>query len=297
MSNQEQTAPLRVVTFNVLPIALQMVMRWAADSGNRLILAVTTPGPSTRRTPSYRELVAAAPPELDVLVTTRLRRVALPLIRELRPDLIVCFSFPYRLPPELWACARYGAVNLHPAPLPAYRGPNVMRLFYEGWPTFGATLHWMADDYDTGNMLSQQTAPLPTDVTPQSIMALWPALITSAFAEGIARAVAGEPGVPQDHSQASYAAPFTEDEYWLDWRESRQVLQRKTTALNLLGGAHAQALIQGQPYSIAQINPLPAVGATESAGTVLEKKADGFVIQVGDGQVHVIPHPLPAAVG
>ncbi len=49
-------------------------------------------------------------------------RVALPLIRELRPDLIVSFTFPYRVPPEITAIPRYGAVNLHPTVLPAIAG-------------------------------------------------------------------------------------------------------------------------------------------------------------------------------
>ena len=291
MSNLQSTSPLRVVTFNVLPIAFQMVNRWAVETGNKLVLAVTTPGPSTRRTPSYREIVAAAPVDLDLLVTTRLRRVALPLIRELKPDLIVCFSFPYRLPPELCAIPRYGAVNLHPTPLPAYRGPNVMRLFYEGWHSLGATLHWVAEDYDTGNILSQQAAPLPKEVTPQTIMSLWPSLIMRAFSEGIARAVAGEPGTPQDHSQASYAAPFTEAEHWLDWREPMHVIQRKATALNLMGAAQAQAQINDQPYHIEQVTPLPPMATpmptVATAGTVLQENEKDLVIQVGDGQMQV----------
>ena len=160
------TTPLRIVTFNVLPFAFDIVTRWAAQAGHRLVLTVTTPGPTSRRGKSYQQIVTNAPPELDVLVTTRLRKVALPLIRALEPDLIVSFTFPYRIPPEIRAIPRLGAVNLHPTPLPAYRGPNPMRLFYEGWPTMGATLQGMDDDFDTGLMLSQQTAPLPPSLPP-----------------------------------------------------------------------------------------------------------------------------------
>src|SRR5947209_12887830 len=107
---------LRIVTFNVLPIAYQMIAQWATQTNNKLLLVVTTPGPSTRRTPSYRGVVQSAPPGQEVLVTTRLRTVALPLIRELKPDLIVSMSFPYRILPEITAIPRFGAVNLHPAP-------------------------------------------------------------------------------------------------------------------------------------------------------------------------------------
>ena len=66
---------LRIVTFNVLPPAYLMIARWAEQTGNKLVLVVTTPGPPTRRMPMYTGVVAGAPPEQDILVTTRLRKV------------------------------------------------------------------------------------------------------------------------------------------------------------------------------------------------------------------------------
>ncbi len=134
--------PLRIVTFNVLPIAFGVTAQWVKQNGHQIVLLVTTPGPSTRRSPVYRQVINNAAPEIDILVTTRLRKVALPLIRELAPDLIVSFSFPYRIPPEICAIPRLGAVNLHPTVLPAYRGPNPMRVIYEGHSVIGATMHW-----------------------------------------------------------------------------------------------------------------------------------------------------------
>src|SRR5215212_2352532 len=253
MSDSGRLSGLRVVTFNVLPMAYGLVSRWAEENGHRLVLLVTTPGPSTRRMPIYRETAALAPPGQDVLVTTRLRRVAAPLIRELRPDLVVSFTFPYRIPPEITAIPRFGAVNLHPTPLPAFRGPNVARPIYEGWPEIGATLHRTAEDYDTGDVLAQYTAPLPEAVTPEAIMALWPPLMARAFAEGVEAAIRGAPGRPQDHSRASYAAPFTEAEHWLDWAEPVATLRRKVAALNLFGGAQARARIEGTPHRIARL--------------------------------------------
>ncbi len=83
MSTPPQLSPLRVVTFNVLPVAYGVVSQWAAQGGHRIELVVTTPGPASRRTPSYQVVLNSAAPTVDVLVTTRLRKVALPLIRAL----------------------------------------------------------------------------------------------------------------------------------------------------------------------------------------------------------------------
>jgi len=291
VNTTERTVSLRIVTFNVLPLAYGLVARWAEENGHTLALVVTTPGPSTRRTPSYRELVAMVPPGGDVLVTTRLRRVALPLIRELRPDLIVSFTFPYRIPPEITAIPRYGAVNLHPTVLPAYRGPNVARPIYEGFGQIGATLHWTEAEYDTGRILSQHAAPLPEAVTAEAVYALWAPLMTRAFAEGVARAIAGDPGIPQDHAHTTYAAPFTDEEHWLDWTEASHTLLRKVTALNLFGPLSAKAWIAGEAYRIGRVEALTDRRAP-APGIVLDRTENGFVVGTGDGAVRVVATPL-----
>ena len=282
---------LRIVTFNVLPPAYQMVAGWAKQMGHQLVLVVTTPGPSTRRTPSYREIVANAPAGQDVLVTTRLRRVAAPLIRELKPDLVVSMTFPYRIPPEITSIPRYGAVNLHPAPLPYYRGPNPLRVIYENFPTIGATLHRTEEDFDTGVIFSLKSAPLPKPTTPEAVMAAWIPLMIGAFGEGIARMLAGELGTPQDHRQATYAAQFTAAEHWLDWTESKDAIQCKAAALNLFGRPEAKATIDGVPHTIARVDPLPdaVIGAP---GAVLDRTDDGVIIAVADGALCVKVTPL-----
>lgn len=291
MNDTESASGLRIVTFNVLPPAYGLVARWAEEHDHTIALVVTTPGPSTRRTPTYSGVVTMAPPGIDVLVTTRLRRVALPLIRELRPDLIVSLTFPYRIPPEITAIPRYGAVNLHPALLPSYRGPNVARPIYEGSSEIGATLHWTEAEYDNGRILSQCAAPLPEDVTGEAVMALWIPLMMRAFAEGVARAIAGDPGTPQDHARATYAAPFTEEEHWLDWAETKYTLQRKAVALNLFGSSAAKARIAGEPYRLQKVEALPDAVAV-SPGVVLDRTEDGFVVGVADGAVRVTAAPF-----
>lgn len=285
MSTPAQLPPLRIVTFNVLPLAYNVVSRWATQGGHQIALVVTTPGPSSRRTPTYQGVINSVPPGTDVLVTTRLRKVALPLIRALEPDLIVSFSFPYRIPPGICTLARHGAVNLHPSALPAYRGPNPLRVIYEGYPLLGATLHWTAEEFDTGHILAQHIAPLPAAATPEAIMSLWPPLIFGAFAEGVARAVAGEAGRPQDHSQASYAAAFTEEEHWLTPHDTCQAFQRKCTALNLFGPA-AKVRLDEQVYQLTRVDQVDDTVNT-APGTITEQTDQGFILQIADGRVRV----------
>jgi methionyl-tRNA formyltransferase/ubiquinone/menaquinone biosynthesis C-methylase UbiE len=211
---------LKVVAFHVRADAYAMTVAWAAKHGPTIALLVTTPGPPARRSALYRETIAAGPPEQEIVVTTRPERLA-PIIAALSPDLLVCGSFPYRIPPEVVAIPRLGAVNFHPAPLPRYRGPNPLRQLYAGEATLGATLHRIAPELDAGPILAQVSRPTPADATPEAVWAVLGEVFAATFAAGLARAVAGEPGTPQDEAEATYAGAYTAAEHWLDWREPR----------------------------------------------------------------------------
>ncbi len=292
--SQLPVAGLRVVTFNVLPPMYNIVSRWAALSGAKIALVVTTPGPASRPMPSFREVAAmAGADKREVLITTRLRTVAAPLIREIKPDIIMSASFPYLLPPEILSLANIAAVNMHPTPLPHYRGPNPMRLFYDGFPTIGATLHYTDAEFDTGAILAQYTAPLPQPLTPEAVFAVWPQLMMQTLVEGVAKAAVRAPGAPQDNSQASYAAQFTDEDKWMNWSEPAAVIQRKVTALNLTGRPEAKARIGDQPHSVLKVELLASDPRRATPGTVVEQGAESFVVAVGDGVARVQAKLLP----
>lgn len=57
-------------------------------------------------------------------------------------------------PPRLW-------VNFHPAPLPEYRGRNVAyHAILNGETEFGATLHYVDRDFDTGDIIKVSRFPI-----------------------------------------------------------------------------------------------------------------------------------------
>lgn len=56
-------------------------------------------------------------------------------------------------------------INFHPAPLPEYRGRNVAyQAIRNGDPDFGATLHYVDETFDTGDIITVSRFPIePTD--------------------------------------------------------------------------------------------------------------------------------------
>ncbi len=286
------STPLRIVAFVAFPPAYRLVAAWATRHGHRIVLVVTPPASGPNR---YGEenpaLIRSLPPEQDVLITGRLKTTAAAAIARLAPDLIVSATFPRRIPKEVTAIPRLGAVNLHPAPLPRGRGPNPQRLIYDGDLTAGATLHRIAPGFDTGAILSRHERLLPVAVTPEIIFGAWVDLLSAALDEGTARAIVGEPGDPQDESQASAATFFTPDEEILTWTEPSLTIQRRAAALNLMAPT-ARAAIDGHYVRVRNVLALPDAPSAEP-GTVLDRADDTLTVRTADAAVQIETSSIP----
>lgn len=79
----------------------------------------------------------------------------------LGPDLIVVNSYSMILQPDVLALSRHGAVNVHGALLPAYRGANVTEwALINGERETGVTIHVMDSGIDTGPIVAQRKVPI-----------------------------------------------------------------------------------------------------------------------------------------
>ncbi|MFH0851229.1 MAG: formyltransferase family protein [Candidatus Peregrinibacteria bacterium] len=86
------------------------------------------------------------------------------LLRSLKPDYLISVHFPYIIPQEIITLPRIGALNLHPAYLPFNRGWNTPTWAIVDRTPFGATLHWIDEGIDTGDIALQECVEvLPTD--------------------------------------------------------------------------------------------------------------------------------------
>ena len=86
------------------------------------------------------------------------------LLRNLELDYIICVHFPYVVPKEVLELPAQGVMNLHPAYLPYNRGWHTPTwAILDGTP-YGATLHFMDDGIDTGDIIHQKEIEvLPRD--------------------------------------------------------------------------------------------------------------------------------------
>lgn len=75
----------------------------------------------------------------------------------------ISFLYNYRVPREELAKATW--INFHPAPLPEYGGRNVAyHAILNGATEFGATVHYMTEDFDAGDIIEVRRFPIqPSD--------------------------------------------------------------------------------------------------------------------------------------
>ena len=158
-----------------------------------------------------------------------------PLLRGLEPDVVLCFGFPWKIPPEALDVPRYGIVNQHPAPLPRHRGPIPLSwAFREGDSEIFITWHRMDAELDTGPILAQTSIPVLDEET--TIWETGPRIVEATLSllpRVFERLAAGDPGDPQATEGATWAGYFEEDYATIDWSKPRREIHNQVRAWHL----------------------------------------------------------------
>jgi methionyl-tRNA formyltransferase len=283
---------MRIVVLTAFLGGYQYVDEWATRHGHEIVLVVSPPIDAARRYDG-NPLVLDLPASSNILITGKLRAVAAPVIAAVRPDVIISAAFPRLIPAEILELPTYGAINCHPALLPAGRGPNPARLIYEGDERVAVTVHRTAAEFDTGAILAQRSRPLPEDLNGPAVLKAWQEMFGECLDIAVPRIVAGEPGQWQDPEAATEAPFFTPDEQLIDLTEPAHTVRRKVAALNVVV-PQAQVRIPGTGLQrLVATYAVPASGArSEEPGTVLDKHADGWTVQTADHPLRLICHTV-----
>lgn len=291
---QEQPWRIAVIT-SIAPIA--NAFAGALRELGHDPVAVLSPRRAKPMTGDLAMSDATAPHGVDILLA-RNKWSLEPLLRAVAPDLVVCFGFPWLIPPEALAVPRLGAINLHPALLPRHRGPiPTSWAVRAGDETYGVTWHRMEAEFDTGNILAQ--APVPMEPDDSDIAVVGPRLVRAALEilpRALERVAAGDPGDPQNATgDEPYAEWFGEDYAEIDWTRPAIEVHRQIRAWSLVGGSRVpgprttiegrRAIVKrsslaapegGDPGADVAGAEAEAAGA-EAAGAIRMEAADGPV--------------------
>lgn len=284
----------RILVFTNMPggVVFTLVDEVVGALGHRVVGVVTTPGPRRRRSSSYLEVVAAAPPGTDVLVSNHPERWAA-MLAPLRPDLIISGGFPWRLPADVLALPRLGAINFHDALLPRHRGPNATGwAFRLGDRETGITIHRVTPAFDAGPILAQARVPISDDDTLATLLPQFTARMPDLLRQALARVARGEPGEPQDESQATEAGLFEEAWRTIDWRQPARTVHNQVRSWVGLRDIPAGAFgeVDGELLHVTRtrLPADPSAWAPAPPGTLLHREAGRLVVQCSDGPLEVL---------
>ena len=213
-------------------------------------------------------------------------------IRALQPDFFFSFYYREMLKAPLLGIPKHGALNMHGSLLPKYRGRvPVNWAIIRGETETGATLHYMTEKPDNGDIVAQQAVPiLPNDtahevfqkVTVAAEMALDNVL--PALLSGKAQAL------KQDLSKGAYFGGRKAEDGIINWSQSALDIHNLVRAVAPpYPGAMTQ--VMGKTMRILQslVSKVAVSGKEQPAFYVKEGKA---YANCGSGVLRVVRFEL-----
>lgn len=199
-------------------------------------------------------------------------------IRALQPDFLFSFYYREMLRRELLEIPKSGALNMHGSLLPKYRGRvPVNWAIIHGETETGATLHYMTEKPDNGDIVAQQAVPiLPNDTALQTFQKVTVAAEIALNGVLPALLAGTAPRVKQDLGKGAYFGGRKAEDGIIDWSQSaRQIHNLVRAVAPPYPGATTQLL--GKPMRILQ---------TLDTGCAVTDEKPAFYIK--DGKAYAI---------
>lgn len=119
---------------------------------------------------SHNCQIRAALPGVPVMEGKNIHDAAwLKRLAELKPDYILSVHFPYLFRKEILNIPKIGTLNLHPALLPYNRGWHTPSWAILERKPIGATLHWVDEGIDSGDIALQREEKIRPDDTANTL--------------------------------------------------------------------------------------------------------------------------------
>lgn len=163
-------------------------------------------------------------------------------IKNLNVDLGVVSSFNKRLPKELLQLSKDGFINLHPSKLPDYRGANpYSHVIINGEEESAITLHYMDENFDTGDIISQYCFSLDLNETMGTLFYRTNQMCASMLYEALDYYETHDFPRTQQPKDGEYktaeALSFERKNIFIDWNKSAEEIERFIRGLNPFIGA------------------------------------------------------------
>jgi len=207
-------------------------------------------------------------------------------IRGLKPDFYFSFYYREMLKAPLLAIPRLGALNMHGSLLPKYRGRvPVNWAIIRGETETGATLHYMTEKPDNGDIVAQQAVPILPNDTAHEVFQKVTVAAEMALNGVLPALLAGKaPREKQDLSKGAYFGGRKAEDGIIDWTKSALEIHNLVRAVAPpYPGAMTQ--VAGKPMRILQTLVEQGSGSGKPSFCVRDGKA---LADCGSGVLRVV---------
>jgi methionyl-tRNA formyltransferase len=158
-------------------------------------------------------------------------------LAKLQPDYIIGIHFPYIIDKASLKMPNHGVINLHPAFLPFNRGWHTPSWALLDHTPYGATLHFMDEGIDTGDIIHQKQIEVQPDDTANTLYQkvkqlefevfkeAWPSLANFSYVR-----TKQDPSAGTEHQKKDLAAVQQIDEDEIKLIEKLRALTTNTQA-------------------------------------------------------------------
>jgi methionyl-tRNA formyltransferase len=211
-------------------------------------------------------------------------------VKKIAPDFLLSFYYRNMIRPEILEIPRCGALNLHGSYLPRYRGRVPINwAVINGETETGATLHYMVEKPDAGDIVAQEKVPILFSDTAHDIFVKVTEAAVAVIAAAWPLLCAGTaPRLPMDLAAGNYCGGRKPEDGRIDWSKSamqiynliRGVTHPYPGAFTVLDGKQVivwSALPQegnGEPGEIVSTEPL-LVGTGDGLLEIRSLQLDG----------------------
>lgn len=204
------------------------------------------------------------------------------------PDLLWVIGLSQLVGPSLLDLAPAGGVGFHPTPLPNGRGraPVAWTILLDR--PAAATLFFLTDEPDAGDIIAQRSVPVMPDDYSQDLIERTNIVLANVIRDLAPSIKSGSlPRIPQDHSRATYYQKRTHADGLIDWSQPGNRIYRLIRAAGRpYPGSFTYAA--GRKVTVWRAKPESLERTDHQPGTVIE--ADplrGFLVSTADGALRL----------
>jgi methionyl-tRNA formyltransferase len=208
-------------------------------------------------------------------------------LRAWQAEVFVVVAFRI-LPPEVFAIPPLGAINIHAALLPKYRGAAPIQwAIINGERETGVTTFFIEEKVDTGEVILQHKTAIGEFETAGDLHDRLAALGADLLVETLAQIAAGTVHRQRQAGEATLAPKITKEMAAIDWQKSAREIFNLARGMNPVPGAFTTW--RGYQLKIFRTHVVNDFSSGHEAGVVVRanERHGELVVQAGRGHLAI----------